>query len=86
LTGAAACLGFAVSTPANRPYLALNVTETLLDGFAGEVPYISLFQAALSFYFDSTGNVGVTAQYKNGQDEDTAEYAQTCTIGLAAKF
>ncbi len=78
--------GFAVSTPANGPYLTLNVTETLLDGFAGEVPYISLFQAALSLYFDSTGNIGATAQYKNGRDEDTAVYAQTYTIGLAAKF
>jgi hypothetical protein len=78
--------GFAVSTPANGPYLTLNVTETLLDGFAGQVPYISLFQAALSYYFDSTGNVGLTAQYKNGRDEDTAEYAQTYTLGLSAKF
>jgi hypothetical protein len=57
MTAARQMFGFAVSTPANGPYLTLNVTETLLDGFAGEVPYISLFQAALSFYFDSTGNV-----------------------------
>ena len=78
--------GFAFTTPANGPYLALNVTETLLGGFTGQVSYISLFQASLSYYFDSTGNVGLTAQYKNGRDEDTAEYAQTYTIGLAAKF
>lgn len=78
--------GFAVSTPALGPYFTLNVTETLLEGFSGQVPYISLFQAAVSYYFDSTGNVGVTVQYKNGRDEDTAEYAQTYTIGLAAKF
>jgi hypothetical protein len=39
--------GFAVSTPALGPYMTLRVTETLLDGFAGEVPYISLLQAAL---------------------------------------
>ena len=78
--------GFVVSTPANGPYFTLNVTETLLEGFAGEVHYISLFQAAVSYYFDSTGNVGLTVQYKNGRDEDTAEYAQTYTIGLAAKF
>jgi hypothetical protein len=78
--------GFAVATPANGPYLTLNVTETLLEGFAGQVPYISVFQVAVSYYFDSTGNVGLTAQYKNGRDEDTAEYAQTYTIGLSAKF
>jgi hypothetical protein len=78
--------GFALSTPALGPYVTLNVTETLLDGFVGQVPYISLFQAALTYYFDSTGNIGLTFQYKNGQDEDTAEYAQTYTIGLAAKF
>jgi hypothetical protein len=78
--------GFAFSTPALGPYLTLNVTETLLQGFAGQAHYISLFQAALSYYFDSTGNLGLTAQYKNGRDEDTAEYAQTYTIGLAAKF
>jgi hypothetical protein len=78
--------GFAISTPAFGPYLTLNVTETLLYGFVGQFRYISLFQAALSYYFDSTGNVGVTAQYKNGRDEDTAEYAQTYTIGLAVKF
>ena len=78
--------GFAISTPAFGPYLTINVTETLLYGFVGQFRYISLFQAALSYYFDSTGNVGVTAQYKNGRDEDTAEYAQTYTIGLAVKF
>jgi hypothetical protein len=78
--------GFAVSTPALGPYVTVNVTETLLDGFAGQVRYISLFQAALSYYFDSTGNIGVTARYTNGRDEDTTEYAQTYTIGLAAKF
>jgi hypothetical protein len=78
--------GFAVSTPANGPHLTLNVTETLLEGFVGQAHYISLFQAALSYYFDSTGNLGLTLQYKNGRDEDTAEYAQTYTIGLAAKF
>jgi hypothetical protein len=79
--------GFAIATPsALGPYATLNVTETLLDGFAGQVHYISLFQATLAYYFDSTGNVGVSAQYKNGRDEDTAEYAQTYTIGLSAKF
>jgi len=78
--------GFAVSTPALGPYVTLNVTETLLDGFAGQVPYISLFNTALSYYFDSTGNVGVTASYTNGRDENTAEYAQTYTLGFSAKF
>jgi hypothetical protein len=78
--------GVAFSTPALGPYVTLNVTETLLEGFAGQVPYISLFQASLSYYFDSTGNVGLTFQYKNGRNEDTAEYAQTYTMGLAAKF
>jgi hypothetical protein len=78
--------GFAVSTPALGPYVTLNVTETLLEGFAGQVPYISLFQAAVTYNFDSTGNIGLTFQYKNGRDEDTAEYAQTYTLGLAAKF
>jgi hypothetical protein len=33
-----------------------------------------------------SGNVEVTAQYKNLQDEDTAEYARTYTIGIAAKL
>jgi hypothetical protein len=78
--------GFAVSTPALGPYVTLKVTETLLDGFAGAVPYISLFQTALSYYLDSTGNVAVTASYTNGRDEDTAEYSQTYTIGFSAKF
>jgi hypothetical protein len=78
--------GFAISTPALGPYVTLNVTETLLYGFVGQYRSISLFQAALSYYFDSTGNVGVTAQYKNGRDEGTAEYAQTYIIGLAVKF
>jgi hypothetical protein len=61
--------GFAVSTPALGPYFTLNVTETLLRGFAGQVSYISLFQASVSYWFDSTGNIGVTAQYKNGRDD-----------------
>lgn len=78
--------GFALTTPANGPHVTLNVTETLLEGFAGQVPYISLFQAMATYYFDSTGNIGVSGQYKNGRDEDTAEYAQTYTIGLSAKF
>lgn len=78
--------GVAVSTPALGPYLTLRVTETLLDGFAGGVPYVSLFQVALSYYFDSTGNFGATASYTNGRDEDTAEYSQTYMVGLSAKF
>lgn len=78
--------GFAVSTPALGPYFTFSATETLLEGFAGQVPYISLFQTALSYYFDSTGNVGLTVSYTNGRNEDTAEYEQTYTIGLSAKF
>jgi hypothetical protein len=78
--------GFALTTPALGPFATLNVTETLLDGFKGPVRTLSLFQSTVSYYFDSTGNIGVSFQYKNGRDEDTTEYAQTYTLGLAAKF
>lgn len=78
--------GFAVSTPSVGPYFTLRVTETLLDGFAGQYPFINLFQATLQYYFDSSGNIGVTLAYTNGRDEDTAQYAQTYTVGLSAKF
>lgn len=83
---AGSMFGFAISTPALGPYFTLSGTETLLKGFTGQVPYVSLFQTALSYYFDSTGNIGVTGSYTNGRDEDTAVYAQTYTVGISAKF
>ena len=64
----------------------LTVTETLLYGFTGSVKHIDLFDSSLSFYFDSTSNYAFTLSYSKGQNEHTAENAQTFKAGLSAKF
>jgi hypothetical protein len=78
--------GFAVATLDTGPHLVLTVTETLLYGFAGKVKHLDLFEAGLSYYFDSTSNFAFTLSYSKGRNEDTAEQAQTYTAGLSAKF
>lgn len=79
-------LGIAITTPAFGPHVTLSVTETLLYGFSGEVRYLSLFESALSFYFDSTNNLAFTILYKAGRDEYTVERARSLTAGFSAKF
>jgi hypothetical protein len=78
--------GFAVATANTGPHLVLNVTETMLYGFAGSFRQLNQFNSNLSYYFDSTSNFAFTVTYTKGQDEYTAVSAQTVTAGLSAKF
>jgi hypothetical protein len=78
--------GFAVGTVADGPHVVLNVTETMLYGFMGSVRQLSYFDSNLSYYFDSTDRFAFTVKYTKGQNEDTAEWAQTATVGFSAKF
>jgi hypothetical protein len=78
--------GFSFSTNDKTAHVVLTVTETLLYGFTGSVKHIDLFESSLSFYFDSTSNYAFTLSYSKGQNEDTAENAQTFKAGLSAKF
>jgi hypothetical protein len=79
--------GFAFWTDEKKgPHVVMNVTETMLYGFAGSVRQLSLFDSNISFYFDSTSNFAFTVAYTKGQDEYTAVSAQTVTAGFSAKF
>ena len=78
--------GFSLSTNNNGPHVVLTVTETLLYGFTGSVKHLDLFESSLSFCFDSTSNFAFTVSYSKGNNEDTAERAQTFMAGLSAKF
>jgi hypothetical protein len=66
--------------------VTLSATQTLLYGFSGDIRYLSLFEAMVHFYLDSTNNFAFTVGYTKGRDEDTAEKAQTFTAGFSAKF
>ncbi|MEH2481289.1 hypothetical protein V1282_004646 [Nitrobacteraceae bacterium AZCC 2146] len=79
-------LGFAYTSPEEYGHFVLNVTETMLYGFSGSVRRLDLFEADLSFYFDSTNNFAFTLAYSKGRNVDTAERVQTWTAGLSAKF
>jgi hypothetical protein len=78
--------GFSLATNNSGPHVVLLVTETLLYGFTGNVRHLDLFDASLAFYLDSTSNYAFTLSYTKGQNEDTAEKAQTFMAGLSAKF
>ncbi len=78
--------GFAIATDTSGPHIVLKMTQTMLYGFAGSERRINLFDSSLSYYFDKTSNFAFTVSYRKGQNEDTAEWAQTWTAGLSAKF
>jgi|tagenome__1003787_1003787.scaffolds.fasta_scaffold20925176_2 hypothetical protein len=78
--------GFAIATLQDGPHIVLNVTETMMYGFKGSVRRLSFFDSNLSYYFDSTDRFAVTLRYTKGQNVDTAEWAQTATVGFSAKF
>jgi hypothetical protein len=78
--------GIGISTNDKTAHVVLTVTETLLYGFTGSVKHLDLFESTLSFYFDSTSNYAFTLSYSKGNNEDTAERAQTYMAGLSVKF
>jgi len=61
-------------------------TETMLYRFSDSVKRLSLFDSSLSYYFDSASNFALTASYKFGRDENTAERSKIWIVGLSPKF
>ena len=78
--------GFALSTNDKGPHLVLNVTDTLLYGYVGNIKRLDYLDSSLTYYFDSTSNFGFTLSYTKGTSEDTLQRAQIYMAGLAAKF
>jgi hypothetical protein len=78
--------GFVLSTDDHGPHVVLNVSETLLYGFAGSIRRLDYLDSSLTFYFDSTSNFGFTLSYTKGTNPDTSVSAQTVSASLSAKF